>query len=294
MKAAMSKIAILREAVLELLREHERNGTLPTNARFLYYELVARGVVSKKRQGARRPDQDAGETLTQLRESGQISWDWIVDETRTLEDYSGFASIKEGVLTALRNINLDPWRGKMPLVLTESRSLGGVLRPIANRYSVKIASTNGQVGGFLHTQIAPLLQDADSPQVLYLGDYDLAGNQIESNTRRVLEQEVGPFLDRWKRIALTAEQVGQYSLPTILKHDRRYKDGRPHEAVETEALNQRLIIELLEGELIARLPESLEHVLEREKRQQRALKKIILRSNAKQPSCSKERQNQDG
>ena len=59
MKAAMSKIAILREAVLELLREHERNGTLPTNARFLYYELVARGLVSKERQGARRPDQDA-------------------------------------------------------------------------------------------------------------------------------------------------------------------------------------------------------------------------------------------
>ena len=163
----------------------------------------------------------------------------------------------------------------MPLVLTESRSLGGVLRPIANRYSVKIASTNGQVGGFLHTQIAPLLRNADSPQVLYLGDYDLAGNQIETNTRRVLEENVGE-LD-WERIALTSEQVEQYSLPTILKHDRRYKDGRPHQAVETEALNQKLIIELLETELIAQLPEPLERVLEREKRQQRALENIILR-----------------
>jgi hypothetical protein len=29
--------------------------------------------------------------------------------------------------------------------------------------------------------------------VLYLGDYDLAGNQIEANTRRILEREVGPL-----------------------------------------------------------------------------------------------------
>jgi hypothetical protein len=133
----------------------------------------------------------------------------------------------------------------------------------------------------LHTKIGPLLQNADSPQVLYLGDYDLSGNQIESNSRRVLEQKAGE-LD-WERIALTAGQVDQYKLPIIMKHDRRYNDGRPHRAVETEALNQKLIIELLEKELIVRLPEPLERVLEREKRQQRALEKIILRSNAKQP-----------
>jgi hypothetical protein len=119
------------------------------------------------------------------------------------------------------------------------------------------------------------------PQVLYLGDYDLAGNQIETNTRSVLEQIAGN-LD-WTRIALTAEQVERYSLPTIEKRDRRYSDGHPHLAVETEALSQKLIVDLLAAELAALLPESLERVLEREKRQQRALKKIILRSNAKQP-----------
>jgi hypothetical protein len=59
---AMSKIAILRKALLELLAEHERDGAIPTNGRFLYYELIARGVISKERQGARRPDQDANES----------------------------------------------------------------------------------------------------------------------------------------------------------------------------------------------------------------------------------------
>jgi hypothetical protein len=127
----------------------------------------------------------------------------------------------------------------------------------------------------LHTDIAPWLVNATDPQVRYMGDYDLAGNQIEGNTRRVLEQIAGD-LD-WKRIALTAEQVEQYDLPTIIKHDRRYKDGRPHQAVETEALSQRLIVELLESELTALMPEPLETVQEREARQRRAVRRLLSR-----------------
>ena len=65
----------------------------------------------------------------------------------------------------------------------------------------------------------------------YLGDLDLAGSHIEENTRRVLEREIGGEL-RWERIALT-KQAGRAIRPAeIIKRDRRYKDGRPHEAVE--------------------------------------------------------------
>jgi len=172
---AISKAALLREALLTLLAEHKRDDMLPTNGRFLYYELIARGIVSKERTGARRPDQDAGDALTALRESGEIPWDWIVDETRSLEDYSGSPSIKGALLSYLPYARLDLWRGEIMLELTESRSLAGVLRELASRYRVRIASTNGQCGGFLHTKIAPLLHSGD--KVLYLGDYDLAGNQ---------------------------------------------------------------------------------------------------------------------
>jgi hypothetical protein len=68
--------------------------------------------------------------------------------------------------------------------------------------------------------------------VLYLGDLDLAGDQIETNTRRVLER--GGTL-RWERLALTQRQVDEHNLPTIVKRDRRYNDGHPHEAGEPEA-----------------------------------------------------------
>jgi hypothetical protein len=247
-----SKIGTLRAVLLALLEEHERDGALPTSARFLYYELVQRGQLSKERTGARRPDQNLHDALTDIREDGRIPWDWIVDETRSLEDYTGYATIKEGVLSKLPYIKLDPWRGHAPMILTEARSVAGVQRPTVSHYRCRIAATNGQCGGFLRTEIAPLLQPGD--RVLYFGDWDLSGNQIETNTRRVLEREIGGAL-RWERVALTEEQVAEYNLPVIVKHDRRYKDGRPHEAVETEALRQTVLIEILRARLDELLPD---------------------------------------
>ena len=125
----MSKIGALRDLLIALLQEHERDGALPTSARFLFYELVQRGQLSKTGTGARRPDQDLHDGLTDIRENGRVPWDWIVDETRSLNDYTGsWATIKQAVLDSLLYFKLDPWRTRAPMVLTESRSLAGVLR----------------------------------------------------------------------------------------------------------------------------------------------------------------------
>jgi hypothetical protein len=91
-----SKIGALRELLLGLLREHESDGAIPTSARFLYYELVQRGQLSKERTGARRPDQNLHDALTDLREDGRVPWDWIADETRSLEDYTGSPIVRQG------------------------------------------------------------------------------------------------------------------------------------------------------------------------------------------------------
>jgi hypothetical protein len=42
-----SKAGRLQRACLDLLRQHEREGTIPTNGRFLFYELEQQGVVPK-------------------------------------------------------------------------------------------------------------------------------------------------------------------------------------------------------------------------------------------------------
>ncbi len=43
-----SKIGRLRTALMYLVEEHRRDGALPTSVRFLFYELVARSIISKE------------------------------------------------------------------------------------------------------------------------------------------------------------------------------------------------------------------------------------------------------
>jgi hypothetical protein len=257
--------------------------------RFLFYELVQRREISKQAEGARRADQIVIDALMDLRETGQVAWDDIVDETRSLEDYVGFVSIKNAAVSYIENvIELDPWKGEAPMIITESRSLCGALRPIAREFRCRIAPTNGQCGGFLRTGIAPELTAGS--RVLYLGDYDLAGDLIEDNTHRVLKDIVArrsrdrghlfePALGwlRWERLALTEEQVEEHDLPTITKRDKRYKDGRPHEAVETEALRQTVLMDILRERLTELLPESLGRVHERERRERKRLIALLER-----------------
>ena len=68
----------------------------------------------------------------------------------------------------------------------------------------------------------------------------------------------------WERLALTADQVRNYGLTPIIKPDRRFKNGGAHEAVETEALSQRLIVQIVRDRLDALLPEPLDAVKARE------------------------------
>jgi hypothetical protein len=214
----------------------------------------------------RRTDQDMDDALTDLREIGQVPWESIVDETRSIRYHLSYRSIKDGLKAKLPHVRLDPWNGQAPFTLTENRSLAGVLDDLYTQFCVNIAATNGQCGGFI-----PMLNEGD--HILYLGDFDLAGNDIESNTRRVLEREVGKL--RWERLALTREQVEEYDLPIIIKHDRRFKNGGAHEAVETEALSQRIIVEIVQNRLEELLPEPLEHVQEREAEQRQEIEPLL-------------------
>jgi hypothetical protein len=272
----ISKVERLRRACLDLLREHERAGDIPTNGRFLFYELEQRGVVPKKYDGinpatgkkwARSPSQDIAVATMQLRESGRIPWHWIVDETRTLS----------------RRRYGDSGGKEPPLLICESRATAGVLSDLAYEYLTPITATGGQCGGFIVTDIVPLLRGRR--KVLYVGDHELRGpaDQIESNTRRVIEKHTGrKFVVGvdWIKIALTERQVkasARLQRLSITKLDKRYKPPKEYEAIECEALGQGALTRLIRRHLDKLLPEPLERVRVREARQQAQLRAALAK-----------------
>ena len=279
LSAPDTKKGRLQRTILDMLRarEHEPDG-LPTSTRFIYYELVQSGVIAKKRnpgKTGRRSDQDVCDAVFWLRNVGLVPWEWIVDETRSIDDWQYANSVADFVKETVDRARIDAWDGEAPpLILTESRSLAGVLRNLAFEYLVPIAATNGQVGGFLRTDVAPALSPGQ--RVLYLGDFDHQGGQIEANTRSVLEGLIGGELD-WERLAITEAQVVANDLPVISKPDRRYKPLRHHDAVETEALGQSAIVNIVRDRLDDLLPEPIADVHERERAQRAKVRNALAR-----------------
>jgi hypothetical protein len=269
----------LQRICLDLLREHSEQGPdgIPTNNRFLAYELMQRGVIVKHNEkGKRRGDQNMHEALTHLRETGIVPWQWLNDESRKPNFNPSWDSLTEWATTSVNWVRLNPWKGRPPNVLTESRAVGGILENLAEHYCVHVFPTGGQCGGWLHTDVAPQLEPGD--RVFYVGDLDLSGGQIEANTRAVLERLIGGEL-AWKRIALTEDQVDHYKLRkwVITKFDRRYTPPRQHQAIECEALKQHIIVGIVRDQLNALLPEPLADVLGREARQRRRIAAMLRR-----------------
>jgi hypothetical protein len=274
-----------RQVVLDLLLEHERDGALPTNGRFVFYELEQRGLATKphpddKRRNRRRSigwppgSQDVTDALKDLRESGEIPWDWITDESRSISVWSYADSVTEYLLDRLEHgFRLNPWGDEeSPLVICEADATVGVFERVAAEYVAPITGTRGNTNGFLRTQVAAVAENRD---VLYIGDLDLSGNMIEANTRAVLQDE--GWVGEWEHIAMTKRQAQRYRIEPILKTDGRYTDRRPHLAIEVESLGQVRVQNLLRSILDARLPEPLDDVLERQQEQEDAAARRLRR-----------------
>jgi hypothetical protein len=277
--AANTAAGDLQRAIYDLLvgpKHAGAEGGLPTSCRFVFYELVQMGVIGKSpKAGTKRgPAQNVNDALMHLRKVGKIPWSWITDETRSLTQWNSASSMYQYVVDSLSTARLDLWEGSAPLILTESRSLAGVLEETAGTYLCPIAATNGQVGGFLHTDIIPILSADDT--VLYLGDFDNQGVDIEANTRREIEAETGPLT--WERLALTSDQVEQYAIPSKPKTDKRFTknvEAGQSLAWETEALSQTVIQDLLRERLEELLPAPLGNALAREKRERTKILKTL-------------------
>jgi hypothetical protein len=284
LSAPGSKKGRLQRACLEKLREHERDNALPTNGRFLFYELVQSGAVPKHSDGKRQPRQDVTDALTHLREQGIIPWWWIEDASRTLDNWMFAASVYEYASDAVERARIDLWRGEdPPLYLFESRAAWGVCRNLFSEYLVPNAPTGGQCHGFLVNEIAPLLE-GNNRRVRYVGDYELRGpaDQIETHTKAVLERHSGRTFtaETWEKIALTEAQVKarpRLRRLEITKHDNRYKPPKAYRAVECEALKQTVLLDIIRRDLDAMLPEPLERVRVREEEQRAKLRAALRR-----------------
>src|SRR5262245_43692034 len=173
----------------------------PITGRGIGYKLFTAGLIPSM---GRADMQRVYRLLKDAREQGDIPWEWIVDETRSLERTSTWADPDAYARAVARSYRRDFW-GQQPHrveVWSEKGTVRGVLQPVLDEYAVGFRVMHGFGSA---TSVYDISQDDDGRPLiaLYVGDLDPSGmfmSQEDLPTR--LEQYDGAHvvLDR---VALT-------------------------------------------------------------------------------------------
>jgi hypothetical protein len=164
--------------------------------------------------------------LKEAREEGIIPWEWIVDETRSLERRPSWDDPADYVRTVRNGYRRDRW-SQQPArveVWSEKGTVRGVLKPILDRYGVGFRVMHGFGSA---TSAYDISQDDDGRELiaLYVGDYDPSGMFMsEEDLPNRLEKYGGDHVELI-RVALSLDQLsGLPSFPAAdKKKDPRYR-----------------------------------------------------------------------
>ncbi len=250
----------------------QQDGRARTIVRSVFYAMVTTQVVPKSRPGARQPAQDVSDALGWLRTHGLVGWEEIVDDSRAVIDQRGFATLAEAVDAFLDRARLDPWDGNPPVVVVESRSFASLVSDITYTYRVASVPLGGQSsGGFLANEVAGYL--GPKTPVLYLGDWDKAGGDIEDSARTRLWRFAPEWGGPWERLAVTDDQAHELSDLWITKRDGR--NGQLYDTLEAEALGPVRLRQILDDILAAMLQAPLQQIVAEEKQQRERIRRRL-------------------
>jgi len=258
-----SRLPSYREVVKAALEVFEQYDTALT-LRQLYYRLVSRHIFENTMNNYKR----LSRIMVRAREERDVPVNCLEDRSRQIlgRGDTGYQSAEDFIKKKLESLH-DSWKGftmtmwdEQPyhvIVSLEKDALSRLVSKVANMYSVRTFPTRGYPSFTYVQRMASYIRNrlTGKPTVLlYFGDFDPSGVDIERDlTERLAKYEAGDFSVR--RVALTPDQIAQYSLPPmpVKRSDARsptFVAAYGDEAVELDALEpdvlQRLVAESIE------------------------------------------------
>jgi hypothetical protein len=263
-RATKNEMAERRRVLLEIFKDDGRQSVRQGN-----YRGVVRGLVTKDLSGYIKVQR----AILQMRRDGALPYGLVADHTRWVRRVNTWDSVEEALAdtAALYRRNLwsdSPYRVE---VWVESESIAGSVGETTELSRVPLMPCRGQASEtFAYAAGEAWADDDRIPVVIYIGDHDPAGLEIEESLRGKLEafyfemrskklqgrmkrgRELGldlrwlkPADIQWTRLGVTWDQVEEYDLPGT-----RPKKSYPYPlAVEAEALPAQVLRDLLDDEI---------------------------------------------
>jgi hypothetical protein len=200
-----------------VLREYNVALTL----RQLFYQLVSKHVFANTESNYKR----LSRVLVKAREKEDVGASRIEDRSRQVlgqgdwgyESPESFLStVERGLRESWKRFSLTLWEDQhyQVLVALEKDALSRLVSAVAGDFRVKTFPTRGYGS---YTYVSEIVQecDGDKPTIIvYLGDYDPSGLDIQRDLESRLER-YGAEDFKIERVALTLEQIQRYQLPPI-------------------------------------------------------------------------------
>ena len=235
----------------------------PATVRGICYQLFNRKLIPGMSRGS---TQKVSRILVQARERGIIPWEWIVDETRPVELVSSWRDPERFMQTVSWSYRKDRWadQPRRVMVVSEKGTVGGVIRPITEKYGVPFLVCHGFGSATaLHDLAKRSASDSRPLVLLYVGDHDPSGRYMSDIDldKRIDRYDGAAFI---QRVAVTEEQITQHRLLTFPAREKTadvrhawFVKEYGETCCELDALNPNVLRQLVEDAILTHLDQDL-------------------------------------
>jgi hypothetical protein len=237
-----SAIEELRATLREVVAEDP-----PMTVRQVFYRMVSRGAIAKSEAEYK---QTVCRLLGLMRREGEIPFEWLADNTRWMRKSPSYSSLSEALRHTAEAYRRAIWDRQAAYVEVwlEKDALAGVLVDVTDPWDVPLMVTRGYSSLTYLYSAAEAIKARRKPAFLYyFGDLDPSGLDIPRKVEADLRAFAPAAEIHFERVAVTPEQVREFSLPTrpTKKTDSRSR-GFDGESVEVDALPPRVLRSIVE------------------------------------------------
>ena len=232
------------EWLVQLAAEHG-----PTSIRHLFYLAVVNAVpgITKDERGYAKVQRQ----VLELRRENRISYRSIVDGTRWVRAGTWWDSATDALETTAQAYrrNLWSWSEYLVEVWCESDSIAGVIGGVVDTWTLPLMVTRGDVSETFANEIGEQWRRTPDrePVVLYVGDHDGAGLDIETKVQDKLTRFYGSDDFEWCRVGVTLDQALEHDLPGQPAQPKDFRRGYAwDEKWEAEAMPPDMIRGLID------------------------------------------------
>lgn len=214
---------------------------LSLSTRQVFYQVVSRGAVKNCQSGYDRVQR----LLVDMRLEGLVSFDRIVDRTRSKHHRRGWGGVRDLMSSAARQYRRNRWADQQTQVMIccEKQALEGIFAEVVDEYGASLWTIRGfnswSFACEWANEIEELTAEGKTVVVAYFGDHDPSGLALE----RDCQSKLGHFIAdvEWRRCGLLFEDLDEFHMVNVpVKHSdsraRGYLAKFGDRAAELDAL----------------------------------------------------------